>query len=90
MALKIVSLLLIVALSGCASTKQDFDESLIPIPDKKAKQREEVWIEAKTSRVWVNDRVDENGDLVEGHYKNVILEPGHWDVKGSDNGQQRK
>ena len=37
-----------------------------------------VWVEAKTRKVWVNQHVDENGDLVDGHYKHVVEVPGHW------------
>jgi hypothetical protein len=36
------------------------------------------WVEAKTKKVWVNQHVDENGDLIEGHYKYVVEVPGHW------------
>ena len=37
--------------------------------------------EAETKKIWVNSQVDENGDMVEGHYKHVIVTPGHWAVK---------
>ena len=86
MPLKFVFLLCVVILSGCATWDEpDFNKPLIPLPERQeAKPKEEkAWVEAKTSRMWVNPHVDENGDLVEGHYKNVVLEPGHWAVKGN-------
>ena len=73
-------------LSGCSSFQEpDFDKPLIPIPEKKQERpkEEKSWIEAKTGRIWVNAHVDENGDLVQGHYKETVLEPGHWAVKGN-------
>ncbi len=82
-----VSLLLVVIfLSGCASFNDpefDFDKPLVPRQENKANKpkEERSWVEAKTGRVWVNPHVDESGDLVEGHYKNTVLEPGHWAVK---------
>ena len=42
---------------------------------------EKVWVEAQTNKVWVNPHVDENGDMVEGHYKHIVITPGHWAVK---------
>ena len=75
----------IILLCGCETTQEfDFDKPLIPIPDnKESKPKEEkIWVEAKTSRIWVNPHVDENGDFVEGHYKNTVLESGHWVVNG--------
>ena len=82
-----VSLLLaVIFLSGCASFNDpdlDFDKPLVSRQEnKKIKPKEEhSWVEAKTSRIWVNSHVDGNGDLVEGHYKNTVLESGHWAVK---------
>ncbi|MBF0489363.1 MAG: hypothetical protein HQL15_01925 [Candidatus Omnitrophica bacterium] len=79
-------LVMIFLLSGCASFDEpDFDKPLISIPEKKEpkSQEDKVWVEAQISRMWVNSQVDENGDLVEGHYKNVVLEPGHWMIKGN-------
>ena len=85
--MSLVSLLLVLCfLSGCASFQEpDFDKPLIPIPQKNREKpkEEKSWIEAKTGRIWVNSHVDENGDLVEGYYKNTILEPGHWAIKGN-------
>ena len=89
MPLKFVFLLCVVILSGCTTLDEpDFNKPLIPIPERQeAKPKEQkVWVEAKTGRIWVNPRVDENGDLVEGHYKNVVLEPGHWAVNGNEHG----
>ncbi len=89
MLLRFMSLLFLVILNGRASFQElDFSKPLIPIPERQeAKPKEQkVWVEAKTGRIWVNPRVDENGDLVEGHYKNVVLEPGHWAVNGNEHG----
>jgi len=81
----------------------DFNKPLIILPqdnatpqDTKTQQNEEikpkppedkVWIEAKTSKLWVNPFVDENGDLVEGHYKDIVTEQGHWELKPNDGNQ---
>ena len=73
-------------LSGCATSDDlDFNKPLVVLAEKKdTKTKEEkAWVEAKTSRIWVNAHVDENGDMVEGHYKDTVLEPGHWAVKGN-------
>ena len=43
---------------------------------------EKVWDEAETRKIWVNAHVDDNGDMVEGHYKYLVVAPGHWAVKG--------
>ena len=86
MPLKLISLLFVVFSSGCATSDDiDFNKPLVVLAEKKdTKPKEEkAWIEAKTSRMWVNPHVDENGDLVEGHYKNTVLEPGHWAIKGN-------
>ncbi|MBI3601519.1 MAG: TraV family lipoprotein [Candidatus Omnitrophica bacterium] len=86
----ITLLLAVILLSGCETLQDmDFNKPLIPIPENiETKPKEEkIWVEARTSRIWVNPHVDENGDLVEGHYKNTVLEPGHWVVNGNQ-GQQ--
>ncbi len=83
-------MIITIFLSGCASFQElDFDKPLIVLSDnKQAKpQEEKVWVEAKTSRIWVNPHVDENGDLVEGHYKHIITEAGHWEVKADERKQ---
>jgi len=80
-------------LSGCACFKEpDFDKPLIDIkansegyvenkdPKPAAQQ---VWVDAKTSRIWVSPHVDENGDYVQGHYKYIVLEQGHWSLDAS-------
>ncbi len=90
MPLKFVFLLCVVILSGCATLDEpDFNKPLIPIPERQqAKPKEEkAWVEAKTSRAWVNAHVDENGDLVEGHYKHIVIEAGHWAVKPDERKQ---
>lgn len=80
----LILIIMAVFLSGCASFQDpDFDKPLIVLAEKQeTKPKEEkIWVEAKTSRVWVNPYVDENGDLVEGHYKNIVAAAGHWEVK---------
>lgn len=83
--MRLLSLLLAgFLLSGCATFDEpDWNKPLIPIPPRQeTKPKEEkVWVEAKISRMWVNPHIDENGDLVEGHYKNVVLEQGHWVIR---------
>ncbi|MDO8674753.1 MAG: hypothetical protein Q7K71_01385 [Candidatus Omnitrophota bacterium] len=84
MSLKFVSLLFVIVLSGCATWDDpDFSKTLIPFPERQAEKHKEekAWVEAKTSRAWVNAHVDENSDLVEGHYKHIVIEAGHWAVK---------
>ena len=85
----ITIVLTVFLLSGCETVQElDFNKPLIPIPENKSikPKEEKIWIEAKTSRLWVNSHVDENGDLVEGHYRHIITEAGHWAVK-SDEGK---
>ncbi len=86
--MRLLSLLLVsFLLSGCAAFDEpDWNKPLIPIPPRQeAKPKEEkVWVEAKTSRVWVNPHIDENGDLIEGHYKHIVTEAGHWAVKSDE------
>jgi len=81
----------------------DFNKPLIVLPqdtdttqNTNAQQNEEtkpkpeenkVWVETKTSKLWVNPFVDENGDLVEGHYKDIVTEQGHWELKPNDGNQ---
>jgi hypothetical protein len=40
-----------------------------------------AWVEAKTNKIWVGPQLDDNGDMVEGHYKYTVITPGHWDMK---------
>ena len=86
-------LLAMILLSGCQSLQEpDFNKPLIDLKtdsegfvenkDQKSAQQK-VWVEAKTSRIWVSPQVDQNGDYVEGHYKYIVLEPGHWSLNGS-------
>ena len=42
---------------------------------------EKVWVEAKTNKIWVNPHVEESGDLIDGHYRYVVVTPGHWAVE---------
>ncbi len=87
-----------VFLSGCTGYQDpDFNKPLIVLPqdtdiqqNKESKPKppeDKVWIEAKTNKLWVNSYVDENGDLVEGHYKDIVIEQGHWEVKSNAGNQ---
>ena len=70
--------------SGCSITiKKFFSEKPLKTEQKQdiPRQHKEVWVEAKTSRIWVNPSVDENGAMIEGHYKYIVVEPGHWAVR---------
>ena len=64
-------------MSGCAFNKEAITQYIPMIPKETPKQHE-AWVPAKTQRVWVNPTVDETGALVAGHYKQVVVEPGHW------------
>ncbi len=63
-----------------AATRQNEETKTKP-PENK------IWIETKTSKLWVNPYVDENGDLVEGHYKDIVTDQGHWELKPDEPGQ---
>ena len=92
-------LFMICFFSGCVSYQDpDFDKPLIILPqDNDIVQKKEAnpeknetrapqqqsWVEAKTSRIWVSPHVDENGDYVEGYYKYIVLDPGHWSLNGN-------
>jgi len=90
---RILILLAVVLLSGCQTFQApDFDKPLINLQsdnegyvvnkDTKPTQQK-FWVEAKTSRIWVSPHVDENGDYIEGHYKYIVLESGHWSLNGN-------
>lgn len=63
---------------GCAGTHKLI--KVIPMQETVSNE-EKIWIEAKTSKIWVNPQVDDSGDMVEGHYKYTVMVPGHWAVK---------
>lgn len=70
--------------SGC-STLENFIRNYNAIPVTSAiKQKadtETVWVQAKTRKIWINPYVDDDGSMVEGHYKYIVLEEGHWAVQ---------
>ncbi len=99
MPLRFLSLLMVVLLfGGCACFNEpDFDKPLITLPEDKdtnTKSKDtkppqhQAWVEAKTSRLWVSPHIDENGDYVEGYYKYIVLDPGHWILNGNQTRQQ--
>jgi len=81
-------LFLIMAISfmGCTFIHKTQAHNVVPMPVSSQEKfspdnEEKVWVEAETKKVWVNNHVDESGDMVEGHYKHIIVTPGHWAVK---------
>ena len=97
-------LMVVLFLGGCTGYQDpDFNKPLIVLPqdtdapknkdtnpesnDAKPPQQQ-AWVEAKTSRLWVSPHVDENGDYVEGYYKYLVLDPGHWSLNGNETKQQ--
>ncbi len=76
-------LVLCILCSGCSGlnsfTKKE-NTKVLTAMDQKG-ETETIWIPDKTQKVWVNPHVDEEGNMVEGHYKHVILEKGHWDLQ---------
>ncbi|MDE2009882.1 MAG: TraV family lipoprotein [Candidatus Omnitrophica bacterium] len=88
----VISVLLLGGCTWLYEPDPDFDKPLISIPgqsDVCTEPREtkptpkEVWIEAKTSRIWVSPHVDQNGDYIDGYYKYIIIKPGHWAINGN-------
>lgn len=67
--------------SGCKTIesflKRDNSIPIIAAAEPRM-ETETVWVPAKTKKVWVNPHVDDNGSMIDGHYKYVILEEGHW------------
>ena len=88
--------LMCVLCSGC-KTLESFLKKSDPAPvlteTKPSVTTETGWVPAKTRKVWVNQHIDEDGNMVEGHYKHVILEEGHWALQeippGSDQAQKQ-
>lgn len=79
-------LMIVISFTGCTvihkfQTRNDVPLFVSSQEKSSFHNDEKVWIEAETKKVWVNDQVDENGDMVEGHYKHIIVTPGHWAVK---------
>jgi hypothetical protein len=96
MLLKFLLMVMIVLVIGVCTyfkySERYFDKPLINLPidnegnvqTKDTKPaHQQMWVEAKTSRLWVSPHVDENGDYVEGYYKYIVLEPGHWSLNGN-------
>ena len=54
------------------------------VSDKPRTPEEKAWVEAKTSRIWISPHVDGNGDYVQGYYKYIVLDPGHWSLNGNE------
>lgn len=82
----VLFLVLIVSFTGCAITHK-VQTRTAPLISTDGQENpsvtgtDKVWVEAETKKIWVNSQVDENGDMVEGHYKHIIVTPGHWAVK---------
>ena len=81
-------LMLVISFTGCAAIHKIQTRNVAPMPvsvqgKPVSDENEKVWVEAETKKVWINNYVDENGDMVEGHYKHIMVTPGHWAVKES-------
>ena len=75
--------MLVFSFTGCAGIHKTKTGNVTPMAISSQEvpssgEEEKVWVEAETRKVWVNDHVDENGDMVEGHYKHMVVTPGHW------------
>lgn len=80
----VIICLLSVCLSGCSIMYIKRPDRSSPVcVDTTVVREKKVWIEAKTNKIWVNQHVDESGDLIDGHYKYVVITPGHWATEGS-------
>ncbi len=70
--------------SGCVTFEYNrvkTEDKTLPKIQYQSVQTEKVWVPAETKKIWVNPYVDENGDMIDGHYKYVIIEDGHWGIK---------
>ena len=79
-------LMMVISFTGCTIITKTQTRNIPPISDfclekSSSNNEEKVWVEAETKKVWVNKHVDESGDMVEGHYKHIIVTPGHWAIK---------
>ncbi len=83
--------ILCLALSGCGTLSHPRPKSEItPLLSTVPQTAEDKtgWVNAETKKIWVNEHVDENGDLIEGHYKYVVTAPGHW-LTDAESGKQK-
>ncbi len=81
-------LIMLISFTGCEVIHKTQILNVEPMPVSNqeilsAKDDEKVWVETETQKVWVNNHVDDSGEMVEGHYKHIIVTPGHWAVKDS-------
>ncbi len=81
-------LIMLISFTGCEVIHKTQILNVAPMPVSNqeilsAKDDEKVWVETETQKVWVNNHVDDSGEMVEGHYKHIIVTPGHWAVKDS-------
>lgn len=69
-------ILLCIFASGCVT----FGDTLpvLKATGQQPVETQTIWVNAKTKKIWVNPHVDEEGNMIEGHYKYVVLEKGHW------------
>ncbi len=75
----IILLIIGISCSGCVTLVKEKAPHTVT-PEKKSDM---IWVDAKTNKIWVNPNLDDNGDMVEGHYKYTVITPGHWEaVKG--------
>ena len=83
--------LICLALTGCGTlshprSKPEIAPLLATTPQ--TAEDKAGWVNTETKKIWVNEHVDENGDLVEGHYKYVVTTPGHWSTD-AESGKQK-
>lgn len=83
-----IALLGCLILSGCQSLNSIQPKQAIAIREppatiEKARNDEDIWVPDKISKIWINSYVDDESNMVEGHYKYVITEPGHWVIQES-------
>ncbi len=76
----LILLSIVITCSGCITLvkEQQPQNDVCSVPSDK--KPDMVWVEAKTNKIWVNPHLDDNGDMVEGHYKYTVITPGHWAV----------
>lgn len=80
---KLIALTLVMFfMTGCLTNRTRIikNNTLLSKSEVKYEVSEEgIWVPAKIQRVWVSPHVDsDTGDFIQGHYKCIVLDPGHW------------
>ena len=88
----ILGVLVSMILSGCQTLSSSHSQNRTSltvrsnnpiIVESTDKEEDVVWIPEKINKIWVNSYVDDDGNMIEGHYKHVVSEPGHWALQES-------